>query len=94
MKMKAEKYSHEHDEQGWLEKQKWKQQEHEAKMKMKAEKYSHEYDEQGWLEKQKWKQQEHEAKLERKAEKYSHKYDPHPVFVHRDIHHHYETPHT
>ena len=32
--------------------------------------------------------------MQMKAEKYAHRYDPHPVYVHRDIHHHYESPHT
>ena len=49
--------------------------------------------EQERIEKEKWKQEEHEAKMQRKAEKYSHRYDPHPVYVHRDVHHHFETPH-
>ena len=53
----------------------------------------HQIKEQEHLEKEKRKQEEHEAKMYRKAERYSHRYDPHPVYVHRDVHHHYEVPH-
>ena len=25
--------------------------------------------------------------MQRKAEKYKHKFDPHPIYIHRDVHH-------
>ena len=63
------------------------------KEKLEQKEMKHQMKEQERLEKEHWKQEQHEAKMQRKAEKYQHRYDPHPVYVHRDVHHHLDLPH-